>query len=138
MTARPVQAFASLEENPIGLPRRTAAILVRALNEDLATSYTLYHLYKKHHWVVTGPEFRDLHLFLDDPAKGALEAADHLAERITALGGVPLSSPTGQERQAGFVFEAEGVLPVRTMLENGLAARARSARACRVRASGRR
>ena len=122
MHARPVQTFASLEENPIGLPRRTTAVLVRAMNEGLATSYTLYHLYKKHHWVVTGPEFRDLHLFLDDQAKGALEAADHLAERITALGGVPLSSPMEQEKQAGFAFEAEGVFPVRAMLEHGLAA----------------
>jgi starvation-inducible DNA-binding protein len=122
VSASPVQDFPVLEENPIGLPRKAAAALVRALNDDLATAYTISHLYKKHHWVVTGPEFRDLHLFLDDQAKGALTASDHLAERITALGGVPLSSPAEQERRAGFAFEKEGVYPVRTMLENGLAA----------------
>src|SRR5262245_33177346 len=102
MAAQPVQGFDAVEENPIGLPRKAAVALIRALNDDLATAYTLYHLYKKHHWVVTGPEFRDLHLFLDEQAKGAVEAADHLAERITVFGGVPLSSPAAQEKRAGF------------------------------------
>jgi starvation-inducible DNA-binding protein len=120
MAAKPVQPFGEMEQNPIGLPSEAAATLVRALNEDLASAYTLYHLYKKYHWVVTGPEFRDLHLFLDDQAKGALLASDLLAERITALGGVPLSSPMAQEKGAGFAFEPEGVYPVRTMFENAL------------------
>lgn len=121
MVAKSVQPFNEMEENPLGLAREAAASLVKALNEDLASAYTLYHLYKKYHWVVTGPEFRDLHLFLDEQAKGALLASDLLAERITALGGVPLSSPTAQERGAGFAFEPEGVFPVRVMLENALA-----------------
>jgi DNA-binding ferritin-like protein len=122
MSTKLTQKFGEIEDNPIGMPREAAATLVKALNEDLGSAYALYHQYKKHHWVVTGPEFRDLHLFLDDQAKGTLEAADHLAERITALGGVPLSSPSGQQQAAGFEFEPEGVYPVRAMLERDLQA----------------
>jgi DNA-binding ferritin-like protein len=122
MNAKLTQKFGEVENNPIGLPKETAATLVKALNDDLGTAYGLYHQYKKHHWVVTGPEFRDLHLFLDDQAKGTLEAADHLAERVTALGGVPLSAPAGQQQAAGFEFEPEGVYPVRAMLERDLQA----------------
>ena len=120
MAHRTTQAFGAFEDNPIGLPRETAGSIVKALNEGLATAYALYHLYKKYHWVVTGPEFRDLHLFLDDQAKGTLLAADHLAERVTALGGVPRASPAEQQKTAGFEFEAEGVFPVRVMLLNAL------------------
>jgi len=120
MSSGITQAFDHLEDNPIGLSRETAGTVVKALNDDLASAYAMYHLYKKYHWVVTGPEFRDLHLFLDDQAKGTLTAADHLAERVTALGGVPLSGPAAQEKQAGFPFEPEGVHPVRTMVENAL------------------
>ncbi len=122
MSAKATQKFGEIEENVLGLPREAAATLVKALNEDLGTAYGLYHQYKKHHWVVTGPEFRDLHLFLDDQAKETLAAADHLAERVTALGGVPLSAPAGQQQSAGFEFEPEGVFPVRAMFERDLSA----------------
>ncbi|HKY32440.1 MAG TPA: DNA starvation/stationary phase protection protein DpsA [Candidatus Polarisedimenticolia bacterium] len=122
--AQSIQAFGQVESNPIGLDRQAVTGIVQALNKDLATAYTLYHQYKKHHWLVIGPQFRDLHLFLDEQAKGALETSDLLAERITALGGVPLSSPAGQQKEAAFTFEEEGHFDIRSSLERDLAAEA--------------
>ena len=121
-TPRTLQKFDSIEDNPIGLDRQALGGIVQALNKDLATAYTLYHQYKKHHWLVIGPQFRDLHLFLDDQAAGALKTSDMLAERITALGGVPLSSPANQQKEAGFTFEEEGHFDIRSSLQRDLQA----------------
>ena len=40
-----------------------------ALNEILADSMVLYSLYKKHHWLVAGPTFYQLHLLFDKHAE---------------------------------------------------------------------
>ncbi len=109
-----------LETNPIGLSEDTAALLCEALNKDLAGLYTLYHQVKKHHWIVEGPNFRDVHLLLDELAAHLLKRADQVAERITALGGYPVSTPVKQQEMACFSVEEEGVFPLRTMLANDL------------------
>jgi DNA-binding ferritin-like protein len=113
---RTIQKFSEIEGNPIGLSRETVGPIIQGLNKALATAYTLYHQYKKHHWLVVGPQFRDLHLFLDVQAKGALDSSDQIAERVTALGGVPLSSPAAQQKEAAFAFEEEGSLDIRSSL----------------------
>jgi DNA-binding ferritin-like protein len=51
-----------------------------------------------------------------------LKQADIVAERITALDGYPISTPAEQQKMACFEAEAEGELPLRTMLENDLKA----------------
>jgi starvation-inducible DNA-binding protein len=44
---------------------------------------------KQAHWNVVGPNFRDLHLQLDEVVDGAREASDTIAERMRALDAVP-------------------------------------------------
>jgi DNA-binding ferritin-like protein len=95
--------------------------LVDALNTDLAATYVLYHQLKKHHWVVEGAEFRDLHLFLGEAAEDAEEFADELAERVQALGGVPLSGGKTLEEHAPVEPEGSDVYDVRTSLSNDMA-----------------
>jgi DNA-binding ferritin-like protein len=90
--------------------------LVDALNTDLASTYVLYHQLKKHHWVVEGAEFRDLHLFLGEAAEEAEEFADELAERVQALGGVPLSGGKNYEERATVEPEGDDVYDIRTAL----------------------
>src|SRR2546426_523217 len=119
---RTIQKFDQIDENPIGLSRESVSPTIAALNKGLATAYTLYHQYKKHHWLVVGPQFRDLHLFLDELAKGTLETSDQLAERITALGGVPLSAPAAQQKEAAFPFEEEGSFDIRGSLQRDMEA----------------
>jgi len=108
------------DENPIRLDSDKAEQIVDALNTDLATQYVVYHQLKKHHWDVEGAEFRDLHLFLEEAYDHIEEAADEVAEHITALGGVPVSGPANQEEASIVDFEGEDIYDVRTMLSNDL------------------
>ncbi|MFB6305269.1 MAG: DNA starvation/stationary phase protection protein DpsA [Haloferacaceae archaeon] len=94
--------------------------IVDALQTDLAATYVLYHQLKKHHWNVEGAEFRDLHLFLGDAAGDAEEAADELAERVQALGGVPLARGAKFEEHAPVEPEGDDVYDIRTSLRNDM------------------
>jgi len=94
------QGIDQVVENPIGLALDKTRQVVRALNADLASEYVLYHQYKKHHWLVEGAEYWQIHKLLDEHAGQVLTYADMLAERITALSGVPISGPAEQERDA--------------------------------------
>ena len=94
--------------------------IVEALQTDLADTYVLYHQLKKHHWIVEGAEFRDLHLFLGDAAGAAEEAADLLAERVQALGGVPISGGSTFEERATIEPEDQDAYDIRTSLEHDM------------------
>ena len=116
------QGADELAENPLGLDVDKAHQVVQALNGDLCSEYVLYHQYKKHHWLVEGTEYWQIHKLLDDHAGQTLKYADMVAERITALSGVPVSGPSAQERTAYIEHEPEGLYDLREMLENDLRA----------------
>ncbi|RPI44275.1 MAG: DNA starvation/stationary phase protection protein [Hyphomicrobiaceae bacterium] len=61
------------------------------LNRALADSIVLRDLYKKHHWQVSGPTFRELHLLFDEHQAQQGELIDQIAERIMQLGGVSIA-----------------------------------------------
>jgi starvation-inducible DNA-binding protein len=62
-----------------------AAHLQRAL-----VDLTALHLQgKQAHWNLVGPNFRDLHLQLDEIVNLARDASDTIAERMRALGATP-------------------------------------------------
>src|SRR6476646_9097382 len=63
------------------------------LQEILADSMVLYSLYKKHHWLVAGPTFYQLHLLFDKHAEEQNEIIDVLAERVQSLGGIAVGDP---------------------------------------------
>lgn len=88
-----LQRYGMLHAVPLGMPEETLKQNVGMLNQLLADSITLYNLYKKHHWQVTGPTFYQLHLLLDKHAGEVLETVDLLAERIQTLGGVTTGMP---------------------------------------------
>jgi len=94
--------------------------LVEALNSDLAATYVLYFQLKKHHWNVEGAEFRDIHEYLGEAAEDAEEAADELAERAQALGGVPLARGAQLEERAPVEPEGDDVYDIRTSLRNDM------------------
>ncbi|WIV66134.1 DNA starvation/stationary phase protection protein DpsA [Natrialbaceae archaeon AArc-T1-2] len=110
----------TVEENSLRLEREKAEQIVDALNTELANAYVLYHQLKKHHWVVEGAEFRDLHLFTEEAYEHVEEGADAIAERAQAIGGVPVSGMRNLENRATVEHEGEDVYDVRTMLENDL------------------
>ena len=53
----------------------------------------LHALYKKHHWLVAGPTFYQLHLLFDKHAEEQNEIIDVLAERVQSLGGIAVGDP---------------------------------------------
>ena len=78
--AREIQRYGTLRRLPIGLPDGAKAKSCELLNEILADSMVLYALYKKHHWLVAGPTFYQLHLLFDKHCRGA-DRADRPARR---------------------------------------------------------
>lgn len=117
-----VQQAGTVEPNSVRFDTEKAEQVVEALNVDLAATYVLYHQLRKHHWNVAGAQYRDLHRFLGEAAEDAEENADGLAERVQALGGVPVSGPAALERHSPVPFEGGDAYDVRTSLENDLEA----------------
>jgi DNA-binding ferritin-like protein len=111
-----------IEENPVGLSEEAVQELVPRLDEIQCTLWTLYHQYHKHHWLVEGPQFRDLHLFFEENYEEVHKYVDAIAERVTALGGIPTSDPAKQAELSHVEHEPEGTYRLRKMLQHDLEA----------------
>jgi starvation-inducible DNA-binding protein len=88
-----IQRFGEMRLFPIALSHDARAESSQLLNHILADSMILYNLYKKHHWLVRGPTFFQLHLLLDKHADEQLKLIDLMAERVQTLGGVAIADP---------------------------------------------
>ncbi|GAB3420462.1 DNA starvation/stationary phase protection protein DpsA [Haloparvum alkalitolerans] len=110
----------TVEENSLKIDRGKAEQIVEALNTDLAATYVLYHQLRKHHWNVEGAEFEQLHDWFGDAAEDAEDNADDLAERVQALGGVPVSGLRSLADHAPVESESDDVYDVRTSMANDL------------------
>ena len=88
-----IQRFDAIRQLPIALAAETRKESCQLLNQVLADTTILYSLYKKHHWLVAGPTFYQLHLLFDKHAEEQLELVDILAERVQTLGGIAVSDP---------------------------------------------
>jgi starvation-inducible DNA-binding protein len=114
------QQAGTVEENALRLDTEKAEQIIEALNTDLADAYVLYHQLHKHHWNVEGAEFLEVHVFLQEVYEDVEDAADEVAERLQALGGVPHASMTTLSENATVEAEDEDVYDIRTSLENDL------------------
>lgn len=88
-----IQEFGTVRQFPIGLSRDARMYSCQRLNQVLADTQILYALYKKHHWLMRGHTFYQLHLLLDTHAEEQLKLIDEVAERIQALGGLAVGDP---------------------------------------------
>ena len=88
-----VQRFGTTRLLPIALAKDARSDSCRLLNEILADSMVLYAMYKKHHWLVGGPTFYQLHLLFDKHAEEQIEVIDLVAERVQSLGGISVGDP---------------------------------------------
>ncbi len=59
---------------------------VNVLKQALADTYALYLKTQNYHWNITGPNFKPLHLMLEEHYTELALAVDTIAERIRALG----------------------------------------------------
>ena len=88
-----IQPYGQMRLLPIALGHDARLESCQLLNGINADSIILYNLYKKHHWLVRGPTFFQLHLLLDKHAGEQLKLIDLLAERVQTLGGVAVGDP---------------------------------------------
>ncbi len=66
----------------------------------LADTQILYALYKKHHWLMRGATFYQLHLLLDKHADEQNELIDKIAERSEALRSATLGTSSSSPKSA--------------------------------------
>lgn len=92
--SREIQPFKQMRSLPLGMSEEVIGQSVTMLNQLLADSITLFNLYKKHHWQVSGPTFYQLHLLFDKHAAEVLASIDLIGERIQILGGVTSGMPS--------------------------------------------
>lgn len=90
---REIQPFGTLRNLPIALASSARSESCEQLNQILADSLILYSLYKKHHWLMRGHTFYQLHLLLDKHADEQLKLIDSIGERVQTLGGVAIADP---------------------------------------------
>jgi starvation-inducible DNA-binding protein len=88
-----LQAFGTVRQFPVGLSYEARMYSCERLNQILADTQILHSLYKKHHWLMRGATFYQLHLLLDKHAGEQLELVDTIAERVQTLGGVAVGDP---------------------------------------------
>jgi starvation-inducible DNA-binding protein len=77
---------------PSDLDRAAVKDISGALNAILADAFALYLKTKNFHWHMSGPNFRDHHLLLDDQADQLYAMTDPIAERVRKIGGSTLRS----------------------------------------------
>jgi starvation-inducible DNA-binding protein len=117
-----IQEFGTVRQFPVGLSMETRMHSCQRLNQILADTQILYSLYKKHHWLMRGPTFYQLHLLLDKHAQEQLELVDHVAERIQTLGGVAVGDPRHVAEITVIKRPPDGVEEVPAMLSRLLEA----------------
>lgn len=78
--------------SPAGLSTDKVKAISAALNQVLADAFALYLKTKNFHWHMTGRNFRDFHLLLDEQAAQIYAITDDVAERVRKVGGTTLKS----------------------------------------------
>lgn len=77
---------------PTDLGADAARDIAAALTTLLADVFALYLKTKNFHWHMSGPNFRDYHLMLDDQGDEIYATTDAIAERARKVGGTTLRS----------------------------------------------
>jgi starvation-inducible DNA-binding protein len=116
------QAFNQIGENPVLLETSVTEPVCEGMNMALASFQALYLQYEKHHFVVEGAEFYQIHDFFKDCYEEVRDHVHDLGERLNGLGGVPAASFSKLAELCCFTPEEDGVYSCRAMLEHDLAA----------------
>ncbi|HEY9697547.1 MAG TPA: DNA starvation/stationary phase protection protein [Trichocoleus sp.] len=117
-----IQPYGTLINLPIVLNPDSRSESCTLVNQILADTIILYHLYKKHHWMMRGHTFYQLHLLLDKHASEQIELIDALGERVQTLGGVAIADPRHVAEVTKIKRPPNGVEEVPVMLSRLLEA----------------
>jgi len=114
--------FGQIYNNPVSLDHSVTAPVCEGLNVALASFQGLYLQYQKHHFVVEGAEFYQLHQFFNESYEQVQEHTHEIGERLDGLGGVPAASFSKLAELCCFEQEQDGVYDSRQMVEHDLVA----------------
>ncbi|MBE9034844.1 Dps family protein [aff. Roholtiella sp. LEGE 12411] len=114
--------FGHVYDNPVLLDHSVTAPVTEGFNVVLASFQALYLQYQKHHFVVEGSEFYQLHQFFNESYEEVQGHTHEIGERLDGLGGVPVATFSKLAELTCFEQEADGVYSCRQMVENDLAA----------------
>jgi starvation-inducible DNA-binding protein len=117
-----IQQYGTLRNFSIALNPIARSESCALVNQVLADTIILYHLYKKHHWLMRGHTFYQLHLLLDKHASEQIELIDALGERVQTLGGVAIADPRHVAEVTKIQRPPNGVEEVPVMLSRLLEA----------------
>jgi DNA-binding ferritin-like protein len=131
----PLQPFDQVVDNPILLERHVTTAICEGFNIALASFQALYLQYQKHHFVVEGSEFYQLHEFFQEGYEQVQEHVHEIGERLNGLGGVPAASFHKLAELCCFMPEADGAYSCRQMVEHDLVAEQALIRLIRQQAS---
>lgn len=91
-----VKKAKALQKAPLATPTDLSPEATRdisaALTVLVSDVFALYIKTKNFHWHVSGPNFRDYHLLLDEQADQIFAMTDPIAERVRKIGGTTLRS----------------------------------------------
>ena len=104
-----IQDYGTVRNLPQGIDSETRKQMCDNLNQVLADTITLAHMYKKHHWQVSGPTFYQLHLLFDKHYQEQSDLVDALAERVQLLGGVATGMPAAVAKLSKVENPPDGV-----------------------------
>ena len=108
------------EGNPVGLSDKACKEIAADLDKHLAALWIMYAQYHKHHWLVEGPQFRDIHLFLQEHYEEVNLQLDAVAERITLLGYTPTTRLENYVKKSYIQQEDEDVFHIRDAFEHDM------------------
>lgn len=91
--------------------------IAAAINPLLADTFALYVKTKGFHWHISGPNFRDYHLLLDEQSEQIFSMIDVLAERVRKLGEKTIHS-IGEIQKLQSIKEVNETLSAEEMLHN--------------------
>ncbi len=117
-----LQSFGEVYDNPVLLDKSVTAPVCEGLNIALASFQALYLQYQKHHFVVEGAEFYQLHEFFETSYNDVQGHVHEIGERLNGLGGVPAASFSKLAQLCCFTPEDDGVYGSRAMVEHDLTA----------------
>jgi starvation-inducible DNA-binding protein len=117
-----VRPFGDVGDNPILLDKSVTTPVCEGLNITLASFQALYLQYQKHHFVVEGSEFYQLHQYFQESYDEVQDHVHELGERLNGLGGIPVAGFAKLAELCCFTPESDGVYSCRGMIENDLAA----------------
>lgn len=122
MSTAVVQNFGQVVDNPVLMDQATTEPICEGMNIALASFQALYLQYQKHHFVVEGAEFYQLHNFFQECGEATKSHVHDLGERLNGLGGIPVASFSKLAELCCFEPEADGTYSCRAMVEHDLAA----------------